>query len=63
MDLLLQMGQLMIHQSDEPKEMDGIANSEDGGLPPEKQLSEGKESEASPNDENQKEMNGESCTG
>jgi hypothetical protein len=63
MDLLLQMGQLMIHQSDEPKEMDGIANSEDGDLPPEKHLNEGKESEASPNDENQKEMNGESCTG
>jgi hypothetical protein len=56
MDLLLQMGQLMIHQSDEPKEMDGIANSEDGDLPPEKHLNEGKESEASPNDENQKEI-------
>lgn len=54
--LLLQMGQLMIHQSDEPKEMDGIANREDGDLPPEKQLNEGKESEASPNDENQKEI-------
>jgi hypothetical protein len=56
MDLLLQMGQLMIHQSDEPIEIDGIANSEDGDLPPEKHLNEGKESEASPNDENQKEI-------